>query len=100
VNTPFDPHLPPALHWHEMALCRETDPDLFFPERERGASTSGVIRQAKQAKSVCSKCPVQARCLQDALDRNERNGIWAGVNFGQPLERRKASAQEATWKAS
>jgi hypothetical protein len=35
---------------------------------------------------------VQARCLQDALDRNERNGIWGGVNFGQPWDRNRLKA--------
>ena len=57
--------------WRERALCAETDPDAFFPEK--GGST-------RPAKKVCAACQVRAECLQDALDRGERFGIWGGLS--------------------
>jgi len=57
--------------WHELALCTETDPDLFFPEK--GGST-------REAKLICARCEVRDECLQYALDRDERYGIYGGLS--------------------
>lgn len=40
----------------------------------------------EQAVMVCLSCPVQSECLDDALDRQERWGIWGGFDA---TERRK-----------
>jgi len=57
--------------WHDLARCAETDPEMFFPEK--GESV-------RPAKRVCAGCEVQAECLQDALDRGERFGVWGGLS--------------------
>ena len=57
--------------WHDLARCAETDPEMFFPEK--GEST-------RPAKRVCAGCEVRAECLQDALDRGERFGVWGGLS--------------------
>jgi len=57
------------LDWQDEALCKESDPEAFFPEK--GGST-------KQAKAVCKRCPITEKCLQYALDNDERYGIWGG----------------------
>lgn len=57
--------------WTAEALCAQTDPEAFFPEK--GGST-------RQAKSVCAACPVIDECLRYALDRDERFGIWGGTS--------------------
>lgn len=57
--------------WHLDAACRGMNPDLFFPER--GGS-------ARRAKAVCASCPVQADCLEWALDIGARFGIWGGLS--------------------
>lgn len=51
--------------WREAALCRQTDPELFFPVAERGPNTA---RQVAAAKAVCADCPVATACLEWALD--------------------------------
>lgn len=63
--------------WQDEALCRETDPEVFYPEK--GGSTTA-------AKRVCMGCPVRAECLTEALERQERFGIWGGLS---ERERRK-----------
>ena len=60
-----------ALGWQERALCAQTDPEAFFPEK--GGST-------REAKRVCTGCEVRAECLEYALARDERFGIWGGMS--------------------
>ena len=57
--------------WRLDALCAETDPEAFFPEK--GGST-------REAKRVCSGCAVRSDCLEYALANDERFGIWGGLS--------------------
>jgi WhiB family redox-sensing transcriptional regulator len=57
--------------WQERALCAETDPEAFFPEK--GGST-------REAKKICTGCEVKADCLEYALSNDERFGIWGGLS--------------------
>jgi WhiB family transcriptional regulator, redox-sensing transcriptional regulator len=65
------------LSWQERALCAQTDPEAFFPEK--GGST-------REAKKVCGSCEVRSDCLDYALANDERFGIWGGLS---ERERRK-----------
>jgi len=58
------------LDWQERALCTQSDPEAFFPEK--GGSS-------RAAKAVCLACPVRAACLDYALRNDERFGIWGGL---------------------
>jgi WhiB family redox-sensing transcriptional regulator len=60
-----------ALGWQERALCAQTDPEAFFPEK--GGST-------REAKRVCLGCDVRSECLDYALAHDERFGIWGGLS--------------------
>jgi WhiB family redox-sensing transcriptional regulator len=73
--------LPPELAWQERALCAQTDPEAFFPEK--GGST-------REAKRVCMSCEVRAECLDYALAKDERFGIWGGLS---ERERRRVKKQ-------
>jgi len=66
-----------ALSWQTDALCSQTDPEAFFPEK--GGST-------RDAKRICTTCDVRAQCLEYALQNDERFGIWGGLS---ERERRK-----------
>ena len=66
-----------TMGWQERALCAQTDPEAFFPEK--GGST-------REAKRVCTGCEVRAECLEYALANDERFGIWGGLS---ERERRK-----------
>ena len=62
---------PEDLTWRDDALCAQTDPELFFPEK--GGST-------RLPKRVCRSCTVRAECLDYALDQGIREGIWGGLS--------------------
>lgn len=64
----------PTPEWLADAACRGLDPELFFPSR--GQDTS-------QALAVCRACPVRFECLEAALDRGEKFGIWGGMSERQ-----------------
>ena len=66
-----------ALGWQTDALCAQTDPEAFFPEK--GGST-------RDAKRICAGCDVRAECLDYALQNDERFGIWGALS---ERERRK-----------
>ena len=57
--------------WRADALCAQTDPELFFPEK--GGST-------REPKAICAACLVTGECLEWALLHDERFGIWGGVS--------------------
>nr|WP_281171200.1 WhiB family transcriptional regulator [Glycomyces arizonensis] len=67
--------------WQARALCAQTDPEAFFPEK--GGST-------RDAKRICARCEVKENCLQYALEHDERFGIWGGLS---ERERRKIKRQ-------
>lgn len=71
---PFEPdsdELAPADQWQDRALCAQTDPEAFFPEK--GGST-------REAKKICLGCEVRHECLDYALAHDERFGIWGGLS--------------------
>ncbi|MCP5026437.1 MAG: WhiB family transcriptional regulator [Actinomycetia bacterium] len=57
--------------WNNLAACRGLDITIFFPDPE-------AEPEADRAKSVCSECAVQGTCLERAIDRREKNGVWGG----------------------
>ena len=59
------------LAWQGHALCAQTDPEAFFPEK--GGST-------REAKKVCLSCEVRVECLEYALAQDERYGLWGGLS--------------------
>jgi WhiB family redox-sensing transcriptional regulator len=69
--------------WQAQALCAQTDPEAFFPEK--GGS-------ARAAKAVCMQCPVRAECLAFALEHDERYGVWGGLS---ERERRRLRSEPA-----
>lgn len=59
--------------WQLKAACRAPGtPDVFFPGR-------GEYVETREAKRICSGCPVRLECLQFALEKGIRFGIWGGV---------------------
>ncbi|AOZ72454.1 transcription factor WhiB [Boudabousia tangfeifanii] len=69
------------LAWQERALCAQTDPEAFFPEK--GGST-------REAKGVCAMCEVRQECLEYALANDERFGIWGGMSERERRKLKKA----------
>ena len=72
--------------WQFRALCAQTDPDLFFPDK------GGSVRTPK---TVCARCPVRAECLAFALKNDLRFGVWGGLSEGERRLLRRTSRSVA-----
>ena len=85
-------------NWRNTALCRDTDPELFFPV---GTTGQALVAQ-DDAKRVCNQCHVQQSCLDYALDTNQDSGIWGGLTEEERrvIRRRRAAAARAARVAS
>ena len=82
-----------ADEWRDAALCRDTDPDLFFPV----GTTGQALISIDHAKRVCAECDVTNACLQFALDTNQDSGIWGGLTEEERrvIRRRRVAAARA-----
>ena len=78
--------VPADNSWMADGLCRQCDPDLWFPQ---------TINQYDQAAAIniCWQCPVRVQCLDHALATDERWGIWGGYTT---LERQRIAATRRT----
>ena len=70
--------------WQEKALCAQTDTESFC--QEKGGST-------REAKRICVECEVRVECLEYALQKDERFGIWGGLS---ERERRRLKKRVAS----
>ncbi|NKS56215.1 WhiB family transcriptional regulator [Rhodococcus hoagii] len=51
-------------------VCSQTDPDAFYPDKGESSTP---------AQKICTGCPVRTECLEYALERDERYGVWGGL---------------------
>ena len=77
--------------WRDQAMCRDTDPELFFPI----GTTGQALLQIAKAKSVCCQCPVTVECLEFALETNQDTCIWGGNSEDERRQMRRTAAQQA-----
>lgn len=71
--------LPPMSSWADSALCAQSDPELWFPEK--GGTSSAAI-------DTCRQCPVATQCLEFALAHERTSmvnvdGVWGGTTAKQ-----------------
>jgi len=79
------------MDWRHRAICRDEDPELFFPVGNSGPA----LLQIAEAKAVCERCPVISECLNWALETGQDAGVWGGLSEDErrSLKRRRARAR-------
>lgn len=78
--------LAPVRDWRDVAACRDTDPDLFFPVGSTGLAAQQIVA----AKAVCDVCPAKEPCLQFAIENNQDSGVWGGTSEDERRKLRRA----------
>jgi len=58
------------IAWRSLGACRGLDPEIFFPE---------TAEQLERAMKICDGCGVRVACLEHALARREKVGVWGGT---------------------
>lgn len=99
--------------WTLSASCAGSDPDLWFPIREEAAAAElpggdvpaddgydgedegTEIGTVSDVKRICRRCPVQLPCLNGAVARRERHGIWGGMTFRERERFRQKEIKKA-----
>jgi len=61
--------------WQKDAVCKDADPELFFPEPKSG--------HAAKALRICRNCPVKLDCGIWAIDTDQPAGVWGGMTANQ-----------------
>ncbi|MEU6053106.1 WhiB family transcriptional regulator [Streptomyces xanthochromogenes] len=86
------------MDWRHNAVCREEDPELFFPI----GNTGPALLQIEEAKAVCrNRCPVMEECLRWALTAGEESGVWGGLSEAERRSiRRRAARRRSGAKAA
>ena len=64
------------MDWRHHALCRNEDPELFFPIGTAGPAAV----QVEEAKVVCRRCPVVHDCLTWAVETGQDAGVWGATS--------------------
>jgi WhiB family redox-sensing transcriptional regulator len=79
--------------WRDDALCRQEDPEDFFPN----GATPAAKAAERHAKAVCWRCPSIRPCGQWALQTGEKNGVWGGMTENERLKilRQRAARKSA-----
>lgn len=63
-------HLTTDDRWRDQAACLGLDPRIFYPADDE---------EAEVARGICEACTVQHECLEYALARREKDGVWGGA---------------------
>ncbi len=70
--------------WWGDASCVGMDPNIFFPLKGK---------TAREAKEICEGCAAQSRCLDWALETDQKYGVWGGAS---ERERRRIKKRRLT----
>lgn len=64
--------------WLTRAVCRDRDPELFYPV----GNTGPAAEQTREAIKICRSCPVTLDCLVSALrfPAPDQHGIQGGLD--------------------
>lgn len=82
--------------WMDDAACQGMGDYLFFPEGGPGVDGRNHKKElTEMAKKLCASCPVRQICLDAALERDEREGIWGGLTGLQRARITNARRQAA-----
>ncbi|MFF7713463.1 WhiB family transcriptional regulator [Streptomyces sp. NPDC007988] len=81
----LEEHVPAANPLSEAA-CAGTDTEVFF---------DGTPTATETAKRTCMGCPVRTACLELALERGERFGIFGGLTADERRALRRKGVRAA-----
>ncbi len=85
-----------VIDWRELAACRDSEPNLFFPV----GTTGPALDLIEEAKEICAQCTVREECLMYALETNQEAGVWGGYAEDERRRLRKRWLADRRKRAS
>ncbi len=85
-----------VMDWRDLAACRDSEPNLFFPV----GTTGPALDLIGEAKEICGECTVREECLMYALETNQEAGVWGGYAEDERRRLRKRWLAERRRRAS
>ena len=79
--------------WRDRAACNGLPVEWWFSDLKSP--------EYRRARTICQSCPVRWECLEHAVNRPERYGIWGAcgpderVSLGRQIRRRLKEKREA-----
>jgi len=65
-------------YYFTNALCKNVDPELFFPD-ERRHQSHRENKQVRDAKEICNQCIHETDCAVYAILRPYIKGVWGST---------------------
>jgi hypothetical protein len=84
----------PADAITDDAACRGSLAVMYGVER--GSRRDGL--DWEPARQICARCPVRDACLAHALDNDERDGMWGGLDPEERRRRREGISHVPNWR--
>jgi WhiB family redox-sensing transcriptional regulator len=76
--TTYAPDIDSAANWQARGLCRDHDPERWFPVGKTGSHVRTQL--VEDVKEICRACPVAETCLNWALDEGITDGVWGAAD--------------------
>lgn len=67
------------MAWRTLAACIGPQAVYFFAPSHRSERKDQKEIREELAKSICKVCPVIKLCLDEAISKQEKEGIWGGT---------------------
>lgn len=77
-NVTVDTTLNDTIEFRD-ALCKYTDPEIFFPGTNNSLQTEYINESNKIAIEICKSCNHEIDCAAYAIIRPNLYGIWGGL---------------------
>jgi WhiB family redox-sensing transcriptional regulator len=77
-NVTVDTKLNDTIEFRD-ALCKYTDPEIFFPATRNNNKDECLNENNKTAIEICKKCNHEIDCAAYAIIRPNLYGIWGGL---------------------
>lgn len=84
------------MDWRHSAVCKDEDPELFFPI----GNTGPAALQIEEAKAVCRVCPVREQCLAWALETGQDAGVWGGASEDERRRMKRRATRNRARKSA
>lgn len=80
----------PAFFDDPTRACLDEDPNIFFTADKQDSKES-IDHSLVKAIKVCQRCPFRVQCLDYALKKDEKFGVWGGTSRRMRIQMKRCA---------